>query len=136
MPNNDGRMGFAIPLSPEQLRQMTGEPERPRQPVIAQVMDLQTIFDQSNQQTPWHPGELVRERQGMGFLSAVPPVMIVMRVLDKSDKMQRHAVTLFSARVPLVRPDVLVAYKDEDGDLRIVPHEGWRLEAYDGERPA
>lgn len=135
MPRNDGTMGFAIPLN--MLPGLGGEePEKPAQPVLAQVMDLLAAYDLSITPTAYAQGDLLQERQGMGFLAGNPPVLILMRIIDPRDKMARNAITLFAARIPLLRPDCFCAFKDTDGDLRLVAHEMWRLEPYTGERPA
>lgn len=126
--------GFAIPFDPAQL---FGEEEerKPAQPVIAQVCDLQAAYASLVTFSPLQPGDLARERDGMGFISANPPVLIIMRLLDMTQQYDRELAVMFSSKIPLVTPDCIVAVKDSDGDLRTFPHERWRLEKYEGEMP-
>lgn len=136
MPRNDGpTMGFAIPMSALQRMEAEEQPKA-QQPLLAQVMDLLAAYDLSVAPPALAQGDLVQERQGMGFIAGNPPVLCLMRIIDPGDKAVRQAMTLFAARIPLLRADCIVAFKDGDGDLRLIPHEMWRLEPYTGERPA
>jgi len=136
--NDDGgrRLGFAIPLGQIPFAMQEEEPQKPAQPVLAQVMDLQAAYDRFwNADNRFENGALVREREGMGFLARNPPVLIVMRQLDIKQEYDREISVMFTAKAPTVMPDCIVGFKDGDGELRFCPHEMWRLESYTGEMP-
>jgi hypothetical protein len=134
MPHDD-TIAIAIPLDrlPFQMRQET----HVKQPLIAQVMDLTAAFEtyrQSNSQS-FCVGDFVVERQGMSLLQTPPPVMTIFRFIDIANEYDRELAIMAVSKCAFVKPDCFVGYKTEEGDLRVIPHETWRLEPYTGERP-
>lgn len=134
MPRHDDPQIRFLPLS-KIMEQMADDDASQPQPLLAQVSDLETVFARFVGVHTFSAGDLVSERQGMGMIAVDPaPVLIILRFLDLADAYDRDLTVMFSHRSVMARPDCMVAFKDADGDLRICPHETWRLEPYDGER--
>jgi hypothetical protein len=94
----------------------------------AQGMELQDRYNRAQVKADLKPGDLCREKAGMGVL-AHSPVMVLWRWLDTDDQQDSWIVKDWVENHHTNRIDCLVGYLSDDGrDMVIMPHESWRLE--------
>jgi hypothetical protein len=131
MPDDDRTFGFAIPL--HMLQQQQEKPNKARPTQLAQVMELENAFGLYTTHTPFKPGDLVTEADGVGMLADEPEVIMIMRTLSWDREPDRSLMVAFAGNAsngPFAFADCLIAYKQSGGALSLLPYESWRLRRY------
>lgn len=98
----------------------------------AQAMELRERWRLYNKQQILEPGQFVKEKQGLGhFASDV--VLMLWRMLDISDSLDRIMASQWMERIQHNRLDCVVAYVSDDGaGIMFEPHELAQLELAEG----
>lgn len=97
----------------------------------AQAMELRLRFDAFRTQHDLKPGDLVREKHGIGFLKdnlSENAVLMLWRFLDENDAQDWEKIQHFHRTLSFERVDCIVIFVDDDGDTRWIMHNTAALE--------
>jgi hypothetical protein len=93
----------------------------------AQSMELRDRYMRAQVKADLKPGDLCREKAGIGMLVHAP-ILILWRWLDMKDRQDRLIVKDWIENHHTNRIDCMVAFLSDDGrDMVIMPHELGRL---------
>jgi hypothetical protein len=128
-----------LPRGAEMFAAMLGgqrEPESETHPIdpLAQAMELRDRFRRAMIQAPLEPGMLCTEKRGMGILTTARLVMF-WRWLDPAVDEDAAIIDRAVTNQAVHHTDCMVGFLDENGSLRIMDFESWRLEPCDAAYP-
>lgn len=116
--------------------QQQGEDDTPSRPtLLAQQIGLRERWDRYNTRPDFKPGDLVREKPGLGCIKAKfkpDTAMMLWRILDMNDPHDAEIIKDAIRQFRVNRVNCLVAFLDDNGGETIfIPHELAQLEKAD-----